>query len=282
MTGPDFDHFCRLVQTRSGLSIGAEKTYLVQSRLEPVARANGVAGVPELLARLRAGAPETLVRRCIDAMATHESLFFRDATPFSELAGLVLPELARTRPANQPLRIWCAACSSGQEPYSIAMLMQEQAYVLAGRRVEIVATDMAEGILDKARAGVYSDFEVRRGLSPERLGRWMTARGGDWEVSAQLKAMVSFRRHNLLDGAAGLGVFDIVFCRNVLIYFDAPRKAQVLEQIAGVTAPDGALFLGSAETIIGLTEAFALTPGARAVYRPKRAKGQPSKLARTA
>jgi chemotaxis protein methyltransferase CheR len=279
MTGPDFDHFCRLVQTRSGLSIGAEKTYLVQSRLEPVARANGISGVPDLLARLRAGAPETLVRRCIDAMATHESLFFRDNTPFQELAGVVLPELARNRPHERPLRIWCAACSSGQEPYSIAMLMQEQGHILGGRRVEIVATDMAEGILEKARAGVYSDFEVRRGLSPERLGRWMTARGGDWEVSAQLKSMVSFRRHNLLDGAAGLGVFDIVFCRNVLIYFDAPRKAQVLEQIAGVTAPDGALFLGSAETIIGLTDAFGLSVGTRAVYRPR---GEASKLARTA
>lgn len=279
MTGPDFDHFCRLVQTRSGLSIGAEKTYLVQSRLEPVARANGISGVPDLLARLRAGAPETLVRRCIDAMATHESLFFRDNTPFQELAGVVLPELARNRPHDRPLRIWCAACSSGQEPYSIAMLMQEQGHILGGRRVEIVATDMAEGILEKARAGVYSDFEVRRGLSPERLGRWMTARGGDWEMSAQLKSMVSFRRHNLLDGAAGLGVFDIVFCRNVLIYFDAPRKAQVLEQIAGVTAPDGALFLGSAETIIGLTDAFGLSVGTRAVYRPR---GEASKLARTA
>ena len=282
MTGPDFDHFCSLVKIRSGLTIGPEKTYLVQSRLEPVARTQGFGGVPALLSALRAGAAETLVRRCIEAMATHESLFFRDATPFQELASIVLPDLVRARAAENPLRIWCAACSSGQEPYSIAMLVQEQGHLLAGRRVEIVATDMAEGILDKARAGVFSDFEVRRGLSPERLQRWMTPHGADWAVSPTLKAMVSFRRHNLLDGAAGLGVFDIVFCRNVLIYFDAPRKAQVLEQIAAVTAPDGALFLGSAETIIGLTNAFSLSVGARAVYRPKAAKGDRLPLARSA
>ena len=281
MTGPDFDHFCRLVQIRSGLTIGAEKTYLVRSRLEPVARSNGMAGVPELLAALKAGAPEALVRRCVEAMATHESLFFRDTTPFTELSSIVLPDLMTRRGSGQPLRIWCAACSSGQEPYSIAILVREHGWLLGSRPVEIIATDMADGILEKARVGLYSDFEVRRGLSPERLVRWMKPRGPDWEISSEIKSMVSFRRHNLLDGASGLGVFDIVFCRNVLIYFDAARKSQVLEEISAVTKPDGALFLGSAETVLGLTTAFALTAGSRTVYRP-RASGEASGLRRSA
>jgi chemotaxis protein methyltransferase CheR len=269
MTGPDFENFCRLMQVRSGLTIGPEKAYLVQSRLEAVARTHALPGVPALLALLRTGPTESLIRSCVDAMATHESLFFRDSTPFQQMADVVLPALAPARAAGQPLRIWCAACSSGQEPYSIAMLVQEQSHILGGRRVEIIATDMSEGILEKARAGLYSDFEVRRGLSPERQRRWMTPRGGDWEVAAPLKAMVTFRRHNLMDGAPGMGTFDIVFCRNVLIYFDPVRKAQVLEAVAQVMAPDGALFLGSAETIIGLTESLVLTPGSRGIYRPR-------------
>ena len=267
MIGLDYDHFCRLAQTRSGLVLDNGKTYLVQSRLEPVARAHGYSGAPALLAALRAGAPESLIGACVDAMATHESLFFRDSSPFDQLADLILPELARARPAGQPLRVWSAACSSGQEPYSIAMLMQEQAAMLAGRRVEILATDMSEAILTKARRGLYSDFEVQRGLSPARRDRWMMRRDGGWEVAPALKAMVSFRRHNLLDGMTGLGPFDIVFCRNVLIYFDQAGKRRVLEQIAGATATDGVLFLGSAETVIGLTDAFALQAGARGVYR---------------
>ena len=271
MTGPDFDHFCQLVLCRSGLVLNDGKAYLVQARLEPIARGEGLAGVPELLAALRAGRNEVLSQRCIDAMATHESMFFRDMTPFDQMASAVVPELVRSRSPGTPLRIWCAACSSGQEPYSLAILMQELAPLLGGRPVEIVATDMAEAILTKARAGVYSDFEVRRGLSPERLKRWFQPHGVGWEASASLKAMVSFRRHNLLDGVGGLGVFDVILCRNVLIYFDAGRKSRVLEQLGCALAPDGALFLGSAETVIGLTQAFVAQPGRMGYYRPKAA-----------
>jgi chemotaxis protein methyltransferase CheR len=267
MIGPEYDHFCTLVGVRSGLVLGRDKAYLVSSRLEPIARANGLADVPALLAKLKGGAPETLIASCIDAMATHESLFFRDVTPFEQLERLVLPALADARAAGQPLRILSAACSSGQEAYSIAMLIQENLHRLAGRRVEIVGTDMAEAILTKARAGLYSSFEVQRGLSPERTAKWMTPKGPAFEVSQTLRSMVTFRRHNLLDGMAGMGVFDIIFCRNVLIYFDQAKKSQVLNQLAANLAPDGALFLGSAESVMGLTDALTLQPGSRGLYR---------------
>ena len=269
MTGPDFDHFCELARVRSGLILNASKVYLVQSRLDPLARARGFANVPALLAALRRGGDEGLVCACVDAMATHESLFFRDSAPFDQLAAVVLPHLARTRPAGQPLRIWSAACSSGQEPYSIAMLIQEHSALLAGRRVEIIATDMAEAVLAKARAGSYSDFEINRGLSPARRDRWLKQRASAWEISAELKAMVTFRRHNLLDPMASAAGFDVVFCRNVLIYFDPSGKTQALRHIGKVIAPDGTLILGSAESVIGLDTAFEPVTGTRGLFQPR-------------
>jgi len=274
MTGPDFDHFCRLVLTRSGLVLNESKAYLVQSRLEPIAKAAGLAGTAEVLAQLRAGADSGLEQRCIDAMATHESMFFRDTTPFEQIATVVLPELARNRAPGQPLRIWCAACSSGQEPYSLAIVIHELSGVLGGRRVEIVGTDMSDAILNKARSGIYSDFEVRRGLSPERLNRWFQPDAGGWRTTGALKGMVFFQKHNLLDGVAGLGQFDIILCRNVLIYFDPAGKTRVLEQIARAIRPDGALFLGSAETVIGLTDAFTAPTGRGGFYKPQAGAAQ--------
>lgn len=279
MIGPDYDHFCILVGQRSGLVLDSGKGYLVASRLEPVARANGMADVPALLAQIKRGAPDALVRSCVDAMATHESLFFRDGTPFEQLENIVLPELSAARPAGQPLRILSAACSSGQEPYSIAMLVLEQAIRLGSRKAEIVGIDMSEGILDKARAGIYSNFEVQRGLSPERQTRWLTPVGAAFEISPRLKAMVSFRRHNLLDSMAHMGTFDIILCRNVLIYFDAPKKSLVLNALSSALAPDGALLLGSAESVMGLCDSLELQAGSRGLYRRK---AQAAPIARSA
>jgi chemotaxis protein methyltransferase CheR len=267
MTGPDFDHFCRLIRTRSGLVLSADKGYLVRSRLEPVARAEGLSGAAELLAVLKRGGSETLIQRCVDAMATHESFFFRDAAPFEQLAQTVLPRLIAARQSTRSLRIWCAACSSGQEPYSVAMTLQEMSPQLAGWRVEIVATDMSEPILGKARSGLYSDFEVRRGLSEERLKRSFKKEGDAWSILPALRQMVTFRPHNLLQGSAGLGQFDVIFCRNVLIYFDVQQKREVLGEASRALAKDGFLFLGAAETVIGVTDAFELDPSARGLYR---------------
>jgi chemotaxis protein methyltransferase CheR len=214
----------------------------------------------------------------VDAMATHESFFFRDNTPFDLLSRRVLPQLVESRRAARSLRIWCAACSSGQEPYSIAILLQELAPQLPGWRFEIIATDMSEAILQKARAGVYSDFEVHRGLSEDRLKRWFTRDGQNWRVTSSLQQMVTFRTHNLLHGCATMGALDVIFCRNVLIYFDVEQKRKVLGELARILADDGALFMGSAETVLGVTTAFELTPGASGLFRPARVGG----MARTA
>lgn len=270
MTGPDYDWFCRLVRDRSGLVLSPEKAYLVQSRLQPIARESGRPGVPELLAALKSGREPALAERCVDAMNTHESFFFRDGSPFETLER-ALPGLIEARRDRRSLRIWSAACSSGQEAYSVAMLLQPFKAQLAGWRVEILGTDVSETILAKARRGVYNAFEVQRGLPEGQRGRWFVETPEGWAVSPELKTWTSFRTHNLLAGTAGLGAFDVVFCRNVLIYFDQATKGRVLDQIAGVLPDDGLLFLGSAETVMGLTEAFAPAPDARGAYRPVRA-----------
>jgi chemotaxis protein methyltransferase CheR len=268
MNGPEFEFFCQLVRSRSGVVLTPDKAYLVTSRLAPVARNEGLSGVPELLGRLRSGAPERLVQHCVEAMCTHESFFFRDGTPFDQLAKDVLPSLIERRKATRTLRIWCAACSSGQEPFSVAMLLEEVGHLTPGWRLEIVATDVSEAILGKARSGLYSDFEVRRGLSDERRTRWFSRDGVNWRVSPALQQLVSFRNHNLLNGAKGLGSFDVIFCRNVLIYFDVAQKRAILGELARCLADDGRLFLGSAETVIGVSDAFELAPGSRGLYRP--------------
>lgn len=267
MTDLDFEHFCRMVRDRSGLVLTSSKAYLVLSRLEPVARSEKLPDVAALLALLRKGAPETLVQRCVDALATHESYFFRDVTPFEVLSNLVVPGLIHARQSGGKLRIWCAACSSGQEAYSVAMTLHELGHKLAGLSVEIVATDMSEPILQKARAGLYSDFEVKRGLSEARLSRWFTPEGAAWKISPVLQKMVQFKAHNLLQGSAGLGIFDVIFCRNVLIYFDIDNKRRILDGLGPALAPDGTLILGSAETVLGVTKAFENMPGARGLYR---------------
>lgn len=267
MTETDYDFFCRLVRERSGLVLSPEKAYLVDGRLGPVARREGLDGVAGVLKALRAGGNERLVQVCVDAMATHESYFFRDGAPFEHLEKTILPQLIEARQSVRSLKIWCAACSSGQEPYSIAMLLKEMGHRLAGWRIDIMATDMSEAIMEKARTAIYSDFEVQRGLAPERLNRWFTRQGEGWQVSPELRQMVRFRPHNLLQGTAGLGVFDLILCRNVLIYFDVAGKRRIFSQLGSALAIDGALLLGSAETVIGVTSEFEPIPGARGLFR---------------
>lgn len=262
--------FRRLVAESSGLVLTPDKDYLLQSRLEPLARELGLPGAPAVAAAAVRDPAGPVARRAVDALATHESSFFRDGNPFEQLRDAVLPALAAARPPGATLRVWSAACSSGQEPYSLAMLALEEAHRLSGRQLEIVATDLSEPILAKARSALYSDFEVRRGLSPERQARWMEREGAAWRVAPAVRRLVRFERRNLLEGTAGLGRFDLVLCRNVLIYFDAPRKVEALARIAEVLAPDGMLALGSSETVLGLDTRFRPAPGLRGVLRLER------------
>ncbi|MFN3462448.1 MAG: CheR family methyltransferase [Terricaulis sp.] len=265
ISGPDFLALQKLLAERSGMALTSDKLYLVASRLNPVAQKHGFRSVIELMAALRLNPRDALVNAVVEAMVTHESLFFRDDRPFEHLSRAVLPQLIGARAGRRPIRIWSAACSSGQEPYSIAMLVAEQ---FAGWPWEIVGTDISQPIVTKASAGIFSSFEVKRGLSPERIARhFRRIDDQTFIISDQIRKMVRFETHNLIESALRLGQFDIIFCRNVLIYFDTATKAKVLDLLARQLAPDGALFLGSADTVLGVTSKF-VAGQERGVFRP--------------
>ena len=266
MNPQDFDFLAELVKKRSGLVLTKDKGYLFESRLMPLARKRGMKGLEELVQALRSRRDEPLARDVTEAMTTNESFFFRDIKPFDLLRNDVLPELIKSRAAGKSFRIWCAAASSGQEPYSIAMVLKEAANKLAGWRHEIVGTDISAEMLAKAKAGLYSQFEVQRGLPIQLLMKYFKKREDLWQIDATLRAMVSYRNFNLLDSLTPLGKFDVVFCRNVLIYFDPPTKSRVLDGISKLMPPDGLLFLGGAETVLGLTDKFKPVPGKRGIY----------------
>lgn len=268
MSPEDFDLLSGILRERSGLSLTKEKMYLLETRLGPVARKNGHGDLDELVKALRQKQEEPLLRDITEAMTTNESFFFRDVTPFELLAKDILPRLLEARASSKALRIWCAAASTGQEPYTIAMVLKEMAAKLQGWRVEILATDISTSVLEKAKVGLYSQFEVQRGLPIQMLVKYFEQHGEMWQIDASLRGMVEYRELNLLENISKLGAFDIVFCRNVLIYFDRDIKSQVLESIWHLMPGDGALFLGGAETVLGISERFKPSPGKRGVYDP--------------
>jgi chemotaxis protein methyltransferase CheR len=266
----DYEFLRQILKERSGLVLATEKEYLVESRLMPVARRNGCASIGELVQRLKAPAPDALKIEVTEAMMNNESFFFRDRIPFDRLRDTVLPELLKLRASRKRIRIWCAAASTGQEPYSIAMLLAERDD-LADWRIEILATDISNDALDRAKAGLYSQFEVQRGLPIQSLMQHFAQEGEQWRVAKKLRERVEFRQVNLLSDFSRLGIFDVVFCRNVLIYFDRDTKLGVLDRIGKVLAPDGYLILGAAETMVGLGNQFAPVPEKRALYQPREA-----------
>lgn len=262
----DFDMFSTLLKQRSGLVLTRDKAYLLESRLMPVARKWNMKGLEELAITVRTRKDEALLRDITEAMTTNESSFFRDQKPFDQFRQLVLPRLMATRAAKRSIRIWSAACSSGQEAYSLAMILNDEAAKLAGWRVEIVGTDISAEMVERSKAGVYTQFEVQRGLPITMLVKHFKQNGDKWQISPQLRQMASFREWNLLGDLSALGQFDIVFCRNVLIYFDGPTKAKVLEGIARQMPQDGVLYLGGAETVLGITDKFKPVDGQRGLY----------------
>ena len=271
MTPLDYEFLRKLLKERSGLDLSADKQYLLESRLIPLARKAGVPGLPELVQKLKGGA-EPLIAEVVEAMTTNETFFFRDKVPFDHFKGTIMPALLQARAGRRSLRIWCAASSTGQEPYSIAMCLKELGAALTGWRVEIIATDLSQGVLEKSRAGLFSQFEVQRGLPIQLLVKHFTQTGELWQLNADIRAMVQFRQLNLLQDFSNLGVFDIIFCRNVLIYFDQDTKTNVFGRLAKVIEPDGFLMLGAAETVVGLTEAFKPYPDRRGLYSPNSAR----------
>lgn len=266
MNVSDFEFIADLLKKRSGLALTKEKAYLIESRLNTVARKWNFAGFDELVKAMRGANNEPLLVDVTEAMTTNESFFFRDQKPFDQFKDMVLPHMLQTRATTKTFRIWSAACSSGQEPYTLAMLLKENEARLAGWRVEIVATDLSSEILKRAKEGLYSQFEVQRGLPITLLVKYFKQNGDRWQISENIRKMVTFKQFNLLTSPAALGQFDIVFCRNVLIYFDPPTKAKVLSGIADLMPKDGFLYLGGAETVLGTSDRFKLMPGQRGVY----------------
>jgi chemotaxis protein methyltransferase CheR len=272
VTPPDYEYLRKILKERSGLDLSADKQYLVESRLVPLARKAGFPGIPELVAKMRSGA-EQLISGVVEAMTTNETFFFRDKIPFDHLRDTILPALMQTRASRKLVRIWSAASSTGQEPYSIAMCLKEKAAQLAGWRFEIVATDLSQEVLEKSKAGIYSQFEVQRGLPIQLLVKYFAQTGELWQINAEIRGMVQHRQFNLLQDFSQLGKFDVVFCRNVLIYFDQETKTNVFERISGVMEPDGMLMLGAAESVVGITDAFRPCPDKRGLYQPNPSRG---------
>jgi chemotaxis protein methyltransferase CheR len=266
MNGDEFDILSSLVKERSGLVLTRDKAYLLESRLLPVARKWQLKTLGDVAAAVRNRADSGLVRAVVEAMTTNESFFFRDVKPFDQFKSFVLPHLVRARAAARSIRIWSAACSSGQEPYSLAMILSEQRAQLAGWRIDILATDLSTEILDKAQAGLYSQFEVQRGLPIQFLVKYFKQQGERWQIDPAIRSMVHFKQVNLLDDMAALGRFDVIFCRNVLIYFDQPTKTLVLDRLSRQMAPDGHLYLGGAETVLGISARLQPVQDNRGIY----------------
>jgi chemotaxis protein methyltransferase CheR len=267
VTPPDYEYLRKLLRDRSGLDLSADKQYLIESRLLPLSRKAGLAGISELVQQMKGGSA-SITTQVVEAMTTNETFFFRDKVPFDHFRDSIMPELLKTRASRKSIRIWCAAGSTGQEPYSLAMCLKEMSAALTGWRVEILATDLSQEVLEKSKAGIYSQFEVQRGLPIQLLVKYFKQTGELWQVNADIRAMVQHRQLNLLQDFSQLGVFDVIFCRNVLIYFDQDTKINIFNRLAKQNEPDGFLVLGAAETVVGLTDAFKPFPERRGLYRP--------------
>ncbi len=266
MTPQDYAYLSKLLNERSGLQLAGDKQYLIESRLLPVARQNNCGSIGELVTKLKAFAEEPLRQRVTEAMTINESFFFRDKTPFERFQDTVLPHMLKARAATRRIRVWCAAASSGQEPYSLAMMFKQAQQEFSGWKIEIVATDISTEVLEKAKSGLYTQFEVQRGLPIQLLLKYFKQDGDQWRISQELRDMVHYKQHNLLDDFSSLGMFDVIFCRNVLIYFDSKTKQDVLTRIARSLVKDGHLLLGAAETVVGFTSLFQPMPDKRGLY----------------
>src|SRR5450631_1289510 len=280
MNQADYEYLRKLLKDHSGLDLSADKQYLIESRLLPLARKLGMSDISEVVQKLKGGS-SSLVTQVVEAMTTNETFFFRDKAPFDHFRDAIMKEILQARVGRKSVRIWCAAGSTGQEPYSLAMCVKEMGARLNGWRVEILATDISQEVLEKSKAGVYSQFEVQRGLPIQMLVKYFKQNGDLWQINSDIRAMVQHRQFNLLHEFPQLGTFDIVFCRNVLIYFDQDAKINIFARLAKAMERDGFLVLGAAETVVGLTDVFKPFPDRRGLYRPSGMVGASAKAGST-
>jgi chemotaxis protein methyltransferase CheR len=242
----------------SGIHIEAAKAYLIETRLGRILESENCSSFSEFYRKAKADSSKTLEKKILDAITTNETLFFRDANPFELLQHKILPEVIdrkASKPGHAPIRIWSAACSTGQEVYSIAIVIKE----LLGNTpldIQLLGTDLSDAAVKQASYGSYNKFEIERGLPRERLQRYFTADGANWKIKDPIRVMASFRKFNLMHPFSGMGKFDIIFCRNVAIYFTLEDRKKLFQKIANVLEPDGFLIIGSTESLTGVCPQF--------------------------
>ena len=260
LSNGDFDYIRKLVYEHSAMVLEDNKGYLVESRLALVVRREGFVSLEELIAGLRAQPFNGLHWKVIEAMTINETSFFRDIYPFEALKDSILPDILKQREAERELRIWCAACSSGQEPYTIAMLLREHFPGLCSWKVKLIASDLSKEVIERAREGCYSQMEVNRGMPAKLVVKYFQRIGVQWQISEEIRRMVEFCQINLLQFPPAMPAMDIIFMRNVLIYFDQETKKSILGKARRLLRPGGYLFLGGAETTINLDDSFEKVP----------------------
>lgn len=267
MRPEDIETIRQFVHARSGVVIDPTKTYSIETRLAPVARREGFASIDDLIAAIRERREERLIWAAAEALVAGESSFFRDHAPFEAFRDEILPALAQSR-QGRPIKVWSAACGTGQEPYSLAMILDDERSKLLGVKVELFGSDISERALEKAQSGTYSQFEVQRGLPIRLLVRHFDKTDEAWTLNPRIRQAVRWRRINLLADLRALGQFDVIFCRNAISAFDVQTRRRVLEQLARALPDDGWLVLGLDETVVGVTEALRAAPGRRGLYTP--------------
>jgi chemotaxis protein methyltransferase CheR len=256
----DFKFLADLVKKLSGISLGEDKAYLVETRLKPIVRKHKMEQIAELVKVIRGNPNSLIIDEIVDAMTTNESLFFRDMKPFTQMENIILPKFA-----GKPLKIWSAAASTGQEAYSTALTLEKKMF----KNYNILGTDISPTVIKKAAEGRYTQFEVQRGLPIMLLMQNFKQDGESWVINDNMKEKIKFKTFNLLDSYAGLGKFDLIFCRNVLIYFDKPTKEAIFDKLRQILNPEGYLFLGSSETVMGVTDKFVGVAGETGLFAPK-------------
>jgi chemotaxis protein methyltransferase CheR len=256
MTDPEFDAIRKLLQERSAIALDADKRYLVEARLAPVLTQLQLRSIGELIARLRCQPNHGLHRQIVEAMVTTESSFFRDHHPFEALRKVVIPDLIQRRRDERRLHLWSAASANGQEPYSLAMQIREHFPELAGWQISLLASDISQGVLARAREGRYNQTEANRGLPPALLAKYFERHGTEWQIQPAIRRMVQFQEINLAQSWPTLPRMDLVLVRNVMIYFDVDTKKAILGRLARLLRPDGYLLLGGAETTFNLDDSY--------------------------
>jgi chemotaxis protein methyltransferase CheR len=260
MEQSDFKFLADIVKKKSGISLGDDKAYLVETRLKPIVRKHKMEAISDLVKQIRIAPNSPIVEDIVDAMTTNESLFFRDMKPFTQLEKIIMPKFA-----GKSLRIWSAAASTGQEAYSTALTFEQKFF----KNYSILGTDISPTVIKKAQEGKYSQFEVQRGLPIMTLMQNFKQDGESWIINDNLKERIKFKTFNLLDSFAAMGKFDLIFCRNVLIYFDRETKTQILDRMRQILNPEGYLFLGSSETVMNVTDKFKGVSGEVGLFEPK-------------